>query len=200
MPCRATGWKCERVVSTRRSGRLAESGAGSRVGNFAAAVSNWQKTPAEQVLAVEALTGVPRTVLRPDLYPMSDGGSGEPEADEVDLLRSHEYGLLAILFGRAPARCARASLGLKGDASPLGLAHIRSQRPPRRWMPARSRGILRPVHRGRARRAPPLRLLLLDRLPASGRSRGFATTWHGSGSSAWTSSGIRRTISPSSAR
>jgi TorA maturation chaperone TorD len=90
------------------------------------AVSNWQKTPAERVLAVEALTGVPRTVLRPDLYPMSRNDSGEPEADEVDLLRSHEYGLLAILFGRAPAKDVLAHLsGLKGDASPLGLAHIR---------------------------------------------------------------------------
>jgi TorA maturation chaperone TorD len=85
------------------------------------AVSHWQKIPAERVIAVEALTGVPRSVLRPDLYPRS-GGS---EADEVDLLRSHEYGLLAILFGRAPTADVLARLAtLKGDASPLGLAHI----------------------------------------------------------------------------
>ncbi|HEV2557908.1 MAG TPA: Cro/CI family transcriptional regulator [Microvirga sp.] len=85
------------------------------------AVSHWQKIPAERVLAVEALTGVPRTVLRPDLYP----DAGLADADEVDLLRSHEYGLLALLFGRAPTADVLARLAtLRGDASPLGLAHI----------------------------------------------------------------------------
>jgi DNA-binding transcriptional regulator YdaS (Cro superfamily) len=34
-----------------------------------AAVSQWTRVPAEQVLKVERITGVPRTVLRPDLYP-----------------------------------------------------------------------------------------------------------------------------------
>ena len=33
------------------------------------AVSNWQKIPAERVLSVEAITGVARSMLRPDLYP-----------------------------------------------------------------------------------------------------------------------------------
>jgi TorA maturation chaperone TorD len=88
------------------------------------AVSNWQKIPAERVLAVEALTGVRRSVLRPDLYP-DEAGEAPPEADEVDLLRAHEYALLALLFGRAPTREVLARLAdLKGDASPLGLAHI----------------------------------------------------------------------------
>ncbi|HEX2135377.1 MAG TPA: molecular chaperone TorD family protein [Microvirga sp.] len=46
--------------------------------------------------------------------------------DEVDLLRAHEYGLLAVLFGRAPSRDVLALVAeLQGDASPLGLAHIR---------------------------------------------------------------------------
>jgi TorA maturation chaperone TorD len=88
------------------------------------AVSTWQRIPAERVLAVEALTGVRRSVLRPDLYPEAPDGA-PPEADEVDLLRSHEYGLLALVFGRAPTRDVLARLAdLKGDASPLGLAHI----------------------------------------------------------------------------
>ena len=47
------------------------------------------------------------------------------EIDEVDLLRSNEYSLLALLFGRAPTAEVLARLSeLKGDGSPLGLAHI----------------------------------------------------------------------------
>lgn len=33
------------------------------------AVSQWRKVPAERVLDVERITGVPRHALRPDLYP-----------------------------------------------------------------------------------------------------------------------------------
>jgi TorA maturation chaperone TorD len=45
--------------------------------------------------------------------------------DDVDLLRAHEYGLLALLFGRAPTAEVLARVAeLRGDASPLGLAHI----------------------------------------------------------------------------
>jgi TorA maturation chaperone TorD len=47
------------------------------------------------------------------------------DVDEVDQMRSHEYRLLAIVFGRAPTREVLARIAeLKGDASPLGLAHI----------------------------------------------------------------------------
>jgi TorA maturation chaperone TorD/DNA-binding transcriptional regulator YdaS (Cro superfamily) len=89
-------------------------------------VSNWQRIPAERVLAVEALTGVPRTTLRPDLYPSEDEARAPaPAVDEVDLLRSHEYGLFALLLGRAPTRDVLDRIcELKGDPSPLGLAHI----------------------------------------------------------------------------
>ena len=89
------------------------------------AVSNWHKIPAERVLAVEAHTGVSRTVLRPDLYPISGEHEAAPEVDEVDLLRSPEYSLLAVLFGRAPTREVLGRLSeLKGDASLLGIAHV----------------------------------------------------------------------------
>jgi TorA maturation chaperone TorD len=48
------------------------------------------------------------------------------EVDDVDLLRAHEYGLLALLFGRAPTRDVLERLAaLQGDASPFGIAHIR---------------------------------------------------------------------------
>ena len=91
------------------------------------AVSDWQQIPAERVPAVEALTGIHRALLRPDLYPMSDESLPRDEdLDEVDLLRAHEYGLLAVLLGRAPTADVLARIAeLKGDVSPLGLAHIR---------------------------------------------------------------------------
>src|SRR5215212_10000412 len=69
-----------------------------RLGISQPSVSNWQRVPAERVIAVEALTGGPR---------------------------AHEYGLLAVLLGRAPAKDLLQRLSeLKGDATPLGLAHI----------------------------------------------------------------------------
>jgi TorA maturation chaperone TorD len=92
-----------------------------RIGISQPSVSNWDKVPAERVLAVEAATGIARMRLRPDLYrepPVS-------QVDDVDLARSQEYALLSALLARAPdadllARLAR----LGGDASPLGLAHV----------------------------------------------------------------------------
>jgi len=88
-------------------------------------VSTWRKVPAERVLAVEAATGVSRSDLRPDLYPMTDDAQPQGEVDEIDLLRAQEYGLLALLLGRAPDADLLGRLqGLQGDATPLGLAHI----------------------------------------------------------------------------
>ena len=44
--------------------------------------------------------------------------------DEVDVARSQEYALLSTLLARAPDRGLLERLaGLRGDASPLGLAH-----------------------------------------------------------------------------
>jgi len=44
-----------------------------------AAVSKWSKRgiPAERVLDVERITGIPREQLRPDIYPPCDGGGQE---------------------------------------------------------------------------------------------------------------------------
>src|SRR3954471_23978337 len=94
-----------------------------RLGISQPSVSNWQRVPAERVIAVEALTGVPRASLRPDLYGMPEAAAAG--VDEIDRLRAHEYGLLAVLLGRAPAKDLLELLSeLKGDATPLGLAHI----------------------------------------------------------------------------
>jgi TorA maturation chaperone TorD len=57
---------------------------------------------------------------------MNDASSPpDLRADDIDLLRSHEYDLLAVLLGRAPTREVLERLSaLKGDATPLGLAHL----------------------------------------------------------------------------
>lgn len=40
-----------------------------KLGITAQAISQWDRVPVERVLSVERLTGVPRHVLRPDIYP-----------------------------------------------------------------------------------------------------------------------------------
>jgi TorA maturation chaperone TorD len=89
-----------------------------RIGISQPSVSNWERVPAARVAAVEAATGVARTVLRPDLY-------GEATAeDEVEVARAREYALLARLLLAAPdAAMLQRLTKLRGDATPLGLAH-----------------------------------------------------------------------------
>jgi TorA maturation chaperone TorD len=85
-------------------------------------VSNWSRVPAERVLSVEEATGVSRVTLRPDLYAEHAGTAGE--IDEVDAARAQEYALLSVLLARAPdAPLLQRLATLRGDASPLGLAH-----------------------------------------------------------------------------
>src|SRR5258708_24806059 len=89
-------------------------------------VSSWSRIPAEPVLAVEALTRVQRSELRPDLYgPPEDQVSSKSEVDEIDQLRAAEYGLLSLLLGKSPnADILSRVAALRGDASDLGMAHI----------------------------------------------------------------------------
>jgi len=92
-----------------------------KIGISQPSVSNWGRVPAERVLSVETITGVSRAVLRPDLY------AAEPARaiDDVDAARAQEYALLAILLARAPDAAFLGRLTrLRGDASPLGLAHL----------------------------------------------------------------------------
>ena len=71
-----------------------------------------------------AVEGAPSVLSDP--LPSPDVSSAPmAEVDEVDQMRAHEYGLLANVFGRAPTREVLARLAeLKGDATPLGVAHI----------------------------------------------------------------------------
>jgi TorA maturation chaperone TorD len=93
-----------------------------RIGISQPSVSNWTRVPAERVLTVEQVTGVARAVLRPDLY--GEANQTDP-ADDVDLARAQEYALLAVLLARAPdAAMLKRLSDLRGDPSPLGLAHI----------------------------------------------------------------------------
>lgn len=85
-------------------------------------VSNWSRVPAERVLSVEAATGVSRAMLRPDLYVEHAGTPGE--VDAIDAARAQEYALISVLLARAPDVLLLQRLAtLRGDASPLGLAH-----------------------------------------------------------------------------
>ena len=91
-----------------------------KIGISQPSVSNWSRVPAERVGAVEAATGVARVVLRPDLF----AEPGDATIDEVDAARAAEYALLAALLARAPdAEMLKRLARLRGDATPLGLAH-----------------------------------------------------------------------------
>lgn len=95
-----------------------------KIGIAQPSVSNWTRVPAERVLAVESATGIARAVLRPDLYPLTEADSLTGKTDEIDAARGREYALIAVLLARAPSAELLARLAtLRGDPSPLGLAH-----------------------------------------------------------------------------
>lgn len=95
------------------------------VGISQPSVSTWSRIPAERVLTIEALTSVPRFILRPDLYGSAGTGVPSSNIDEIDRLRAAEYDLLSLLLGKAPDAGTLAQVAtLKGDASDLGMAHI----------------------------------------------------------------------------
>jgi TorA maturation chaperone TorD len=91
-----------------------------KIGIAQPSVSNWSRIPAERVVAVEDATGVHRTVLRPDLY----GGQPAAQTDDIDVARAQQYALLAVLLARAPSAELLSRIAtVRGDASPLGVAH-----------------------------------------------------------------------------
>ena len=93
-----------------------------KIGISQPSVSNWARVPAERVLIIEAATGVDRKTLRPDLY--VEPGENSRESDEVATARAQEYALLAAMLARAPdAQLLENLASLRGDATPLGVAH-----------------------------------------------------------------------------
>lgn len=92
-----------------------------RIGISQPSVSSWDRVPAERVATVENATGVSRAVLRPDLFQ----GAPFTDIDETDIARAQEYALLSALLMRAPDAALLEKLSrLRGDASPLGIAHV----------------------------------------------------------------------------
>jgi TorA maturation chaperone TorD len=93
-----------------------------KIGIAQPSISNWSRIPAERVVSVEQVTGVDRALLRPDLF---GGTSPVNDIDETDSARSQEYALLSALLARAPdADLLSRMAGLRGDATPFGLAHM----------------------------------------------------------------------------
>ena len=79
-----------------------------KIGIAQPSVSNWNRVPAERVIAVEAATGVSRKQLRPDLY--SELAVPHDGVDPVDAGRAQEYALLAALLSlRRRMRCSARS-------------------------------------------------------------------------------------------
>ena len=93
-----------------------------KVGIAQPSISNWQRVPADRVIAIEAATGVSRKLLRPDLY--SEVTTEAGAVDPIDAERAREYALLASLLSSAPPRSLLEQLTqLHGDLTPLGRAH-----------------------------------------------------------------------------
>ena len=93
-----------------------------KIGIAQPSVSNWNRVPAQRVIAVETATGVSRAELRPDLY---DGRAMPEDAvDPVDAARGQEYALLAALLSSAPPKALLDQIArLSDDATTLGRAH-----------------------------------------------------------------------------
>jgi TorA maturation chaperone TorD len=93
-----------------------------KIGLAKPSVSNWNRVPARRVVAVEAVTGVSREQLRPDLY--SELAVEDASIDPVDAARAREYILLATLLSCPPSNALLGEITqLRGDATPLGRAH-----------------------------------------------------------------------------
>jgi TorA maturation chaperone TorD len=96
-----------------------------KIGIAQPSISNWNRVPAERVIAVETATGVSRQQLRPDLYsePAVKDDAVDP-VDPVDAARAREYALLAALLSSPPSNELLGEIAqLRGDATLLGRAH-----------------------------------------------------------------------------
>lgn len=93
-----------------------------KIGIAQPSVSNWNRVPAQRVIAVETATGVSGVALRPDLY--DESAMPDDIVDPVDTARGQEYALLAALLSSAPPKGLLDQIArLSDDATPLGRAH-----------------------------------------------------------------------------
>lgn len=94
-----------------------------KIGIAQPSVSNWNRVPAQRVIAVETATGISRRELRPDLYDGSEPSAAHA-VDPVDAGRAHQYLLLASLLSAPPSKKVLAAIAkLEADDTPLGRAH-----------------------------------------------------------------------------
>jgi TorA maturation chaperone TorD len=95
-----------------------------KIGIAQPSVSNWNRVPAQRVIAVEAATGISRRELRPDLYDESEFAAAQRAVDPVDAGRAQQYLLLASMLSAPPSKKLLGELArLEGDDTPLGRAH-----------------------------------------------------------------------------
>jgi TorA maturation chaperone TorD len=95
-----------------------------KIGIAQPSVSNWNRVPAQRLIAVEAATGISRRDLRPDLYDESENTVADHAVDPIDADRAHQYLLLASLLSAPPSKKLLGALAkLEGDDTQLGRAH-----------------------------------------------------------------------------
>jgi TorA maturation chaperone TorD len=112
-----------------------QSALARQIGKSQGHVWHWLKVakrvPAEAVIAIEAATGVPRSDLRPDVYPTPastaapaafvERAAAAADIDEDELMRAHWYALLGELLADVPSPECLARIGaMEGDDSELG--------------------------------------------------------------------------------
>jgi TorA maturation chaperone TorD len=114
--------KAENKISGRKSLVRAVGGVLELTDPTAASqlrVSNSSHVP-KPALSVEAVMDLASEILWPEV------GHEQPvEIDDVDASRAQEYSLLAMLLSRSPDAATLSRIAkLRGDATPLGIAHL----------------------------------------------------------------------------
>jgi TorA maturation chaperone TorD len=125
-PITAHGGDCGDVMRDQGLQRAIDAAGGvsalaAALGIAQPSVSGWTRIPADRVAAVEAATGVDRTLLRPDLFAAAT--TTQTPLDDVDLARARGYQLLAHLLAKPPTQALLDTVAkITGDPTPLGLA------------------------------------------------------------------------------
>ena len=104
----------EAIRVARGGGTLAQTGVAQP------SIASRSASRAKRGSIVETATDAHRAMLRSD----AEHPNATASVDEVDAARAAEYALLSVLLARAPDQQLLDRLaGLRGDTTPLGLAH-----------------------------------------------------------------------------